>query len=66
MKTKPPRAHANGGQGELEAALKRGADELMNLAEYALRDRPSALKRVRRAYKGFCLTAYRAIKRASR
>jgi hypothetical protein len=49
-----------------KAALKRGADELMNLAEYALRERARALARVRRAYTQFCLLAYRAIERARR
>lgn len=49
---------------KLEAALKRGADELMNLAEYALQSRPRALRFVRRAYEKFCLLAYRAIGRA--
>jgi hypothetical protein len=47
-----------------ESALKRGADELMNLAEYALHRRVRALTRVRRAYVQFCLLAYRAIGRA--
>jgi hypothetical protein len=50
--------------GTLEAALKREADDLMNLAEYSLRGRPRALHRVRLAYKQFCLLAYRAIGRA--
>jgi hypothetical protein len=49
-----------------EAALKRGADELMNLAEHVLRDKPLALKRARKVYETACLRLYRAIKRAQR
>lgn len=49
-----------------EAALKRGADQLMDLAEYALRGRPRSLRFVRREYRKFCLLAYRAIERAGR
>lgn len=44
-----------------EAALKRGADELMNLAEHVLIADSRALMRVRAAYKTFCLGAYGAI-----
>lgn len=47
-----------------EAALKRGADELMERAGFALRERPRALRRVKRAYVRFCLLAYRAIDRS--
>lgn len=47
---------------ERAQALKRGADELMNLAEYSLhsQNRP-ALMRVRKKYKEFCLLALRTI-----
>ncbi len=40
------------GPNKLEA-LKRGADELMNRAEYALRDKTRALARLRRRYLEF-------------
>ena len=50
-------------RADLEAALKRGADELMARAEYALRHEPGALARVRHSYHRFCLVAYRAIER---
>jgi hypothetical protein len=50
----------------LEAALKRGADELMNRAEYALRQKPRTLARLRRRYIEFCLHVYRAIERHTR
>ena len=46
-------------------ALKRGADELMNLAEYALRDRKRTLRQIRGKYKQFCVLVIRAIKRGS-
>lgn len=49
-----------------EAALKRGAAELMHPAEYELRDKPRALARVKRAYLGFCFLAYRAIERKAK
>ena len=48
-----------------DAALKRGADELENLLEYVLRERPRALKLARARYIKFILTLYRAIQRAS-
>ena len=48
----------------LEAALKRGADELQNRLEWVLRNRPRALKMARRRYREFCLRVYRAIGRA--
>ena len=48
-----------------EAALKRGADELMNRAEYVLRDNPKALERARRAYRELCCLLFRAIERAA-
>ena len=50
----------------VEAALKRGADELMNLAEHALLHRPRALEWARRAYRKLCLLLYRAIERAAK
>jgi hypothetical protein len=49
-----------------EKALKRGADELMNQAEYTLREEKRALARVKRVYVKFCLLAYRAIERAAK
>lgn len=49
-----------------EVALEYGADELMNRAEYILRDKPRALARVKRAYCDFCSLAYRVIERAGR
>ena len=49
-----------------EAALKRGADELMNLAEHVLRDKPRALKRARKLYETACLRLYRAIMRGQK
>lgn len=51
------------GTDRREAALKRGANELMNLAEYVLRDNKRALSRVRRTYQDFCLALYRIITR---
>lgn len=50
----------------MDAALKRGADELMNRAEYALRERPRALEAARRAYRDLCMRLYRAIERAAK
>jgi hypothetical protein len=49
-----------------EAACKRGADELENLAEWVLRDRPRALAQVRRDYQKFCVKLYRKIAREQR
>jgi hypothetical protein len=50
----------------LEAALKRGVDELQTRLEYLLRNRPRALDNARRRYRRFCLRAYRAIGGAAR
>ena len=49
-----------------DAALKRGADELMNLAEHVLEKNPRAIKQVRKIYESACLYIYRAIERAGR
>lgn len=49
-----------------ERALERGADELMSLCEWALRDWPRKLKRARRGYALLCLRLDRAISRAQR
>jgi len=54
------------GPHDLEAALKRGCDDLMALAEYALQDRPWALSNAREAYTLLCARLYRAIEEASR
>jgi hypothetical protein len=51
---------------QLDAALKRGSDELMNLCEYALRDKPRALARARERYRALCLYLFRALERARR
>jgi hypothetical protein len=45
----------------LEAALKRGADELQARLEWELRNRPRALKNARQQYQSFCLRLYKAI-----
>jgi|HubBroStandDraft_6_1064221.scaffolds.fasta_scaffold944222_2 hypothetical protein len=54
------------GPDEAEAALKRGCDDLMAIAEYALQDRPWALSNAREAYTVLCARLYRAIEEASR
>jgi hypothetical protein len=46
-----------------DRALKRGADELMNLCEWSLRRRPRALKRARARYADLCVYLHRAIGR---
>jgi hypothetical protein len=51
---------------QTEVAMKRGVDELQSLLEYALRDRPRALKFARERYVQFVLAVYRAIEKASR
>lgn len=51
---------------DAQKALKRGADDLMGIAEFSLRDRPFALKRAREAYIEVCLRLYRAIQEATR
>ncbi len=43
------------------AALSRGADELMAIAEFQLRGNPQALVRARGAYKTCCIEIARAI-----
>jgi hypothetical protein len=49
-----------------EAALKRGVDELQNLLEYALRNRPRALQFARGRYVKFAVKLYREIATARR
>jgi len=49
-----------------EAALERGADELMNLVEWTLRDRPRALANAKAIYVRCCLDLYRRIARSGR
>jgi hypothetical protein len=51
---------------DAQKALKRGADDLMGIAEFSLRDRPFALKRAREAYTEVCLRLYCAIQEAQR
>jgi hypothetical protein len=46
-----------------ERAVKRGADELMNLAEYHFAKQPRTLLRLRREYVSFCKRVYRALER---
>lgn len=50
----------------LEAALKRGADELQARLECQLRRRPRALENARRDYREFCFRLYRRIEQAGR
>lgn len=47
-------------------ALKRGADNLMNELEWALRDRPRALANSRREYKELCFRMYGKIEKDAR
>jgi hypothetical protein len=49
-----------------ELALKRGADDLQSRLEYALRDRPRALKFAQERYVRFTLMLYSAIEKATR
>lgn len=49
-----------------ERALKRGADELVDRAEWVLRDRPRALKNLRSRYRAFCVSIYAVLERAMR
>lgn len=49
-----------------ERATKRGADDLMALAEWALRCRPRALRLARQRYLSVCVYLYRTIARATR
>ena len=49
---------------ELEQrAVARGADELMNLAEYHFAKRPRLVRRLRQAYRRLCVEIYRALER---
>jgi hypothetical protein len=58
-----PRAAAAKGE---DLALKRGADELMDRCEWALRRQPRALKLARKHYVDLCYYLHRAIVRAYR
>jgi hypothetical protein len=49
-------------QDDAEEALRRGADDLMDLAEFSLRERPLALRHAREAYVETCLRLWRAIR----
>jgi len=53
------------GADRREVALKRGVDELQNLLQYILRDRPRALRYAQARYVRFALVLYRAIERAN-
>ena len=44
-----------------DRALKRGANELMALCQWALRDRPRTLKQAQRRYTKLCVSLYQAI-----
>jgi hypothetical protein len=46
-----------------ELALRRGVDELQNLLEYSLRERPLPLRFARKRYKRFAVALYRALER---
>ena len=52
--------------GDAENALRRGADNLMDLAEFSLRYRPWALRRAREAYIQACLVLLRALEESQR
>jgi hypothetical protein len=47
-------------------ALKRGADELMQLVEWHYRLRPAQLARLRKIYARVCVQLYRALERRFR
>jgi hypothetical protein len=47
-----------------EKAVKRGADELMVLAEWHFRKKPRVLKRWRKEFAGFCTRLYSALERS--
>jgi hypothetical protein len=49
-----------------EKAVKRGADELMNLCEWHFRKRPRVLARLRQAYRLLCLRLYCSLERSYR
>jgi hypothetical protein len=48
------------------APLRRGADQLADLSEFALRGHPRALARARQDYADLCRRLYRRIARAQR
>lgn len=50
----------------IDAALKRGADELVARCEWEFRDRPRTWRRLRAAYVALCLWLYRALERSRR
>lgn len=47
-----------------ERAVELGPAELMVLLEWALRNRPRAVRNVRRSYREFCVALYRRLERA--
>jgi hypothetical protein len=47
-----------------EKAVKRGADELMALAEWHFRRRPRVLLRLRKEFVRFCVRTYSALERS--
>ena len=47
-----------------ERALELGADELIERLEWLLRDRPTALRKVRDRYRNFCTELYRRLEKA--
>jgi hypothetical protein len=49
-----------------QKAVKRGADELMALAEFHFRDRPRVLLRLRKEFIRFCVRTYSALERSYR
>lgn len=51
---------------KIEAALKRGSDELQSRLEWILRERPRALANARRRYVDFCLRLYGRIERVAK
>jgi hypothetical protein len=50
----------------MQAALKRGVDELQSRLEYVIRDCPRAVRYAQKPYIKFALILYRAIERADR
>jgi len=56
---------ARGTRRHIERIADRGADELMNLAEWILRNDPGALAAVRSRYRHFCEYVARVIERES-
>jgi hypothetical protein len=53
-------------EADAQRAIEMGADNVMDLAEYTLRDRPFALRRARELYISTCVRLYRASEEATR